>query len=121
MSHARLPLKVRPVPGGFAIIFADGRVPIVVYGREKRVASATHALTLDEAREVAQEIAQALEAAWSQSPRGLFLRRRGKRENQSLTRAQRRLNTDNRRRTAIIFGIAVGIVLIGAFVQFFWR
>jgi hypothetical protein len=65
LADPRLPLKIRQLPGGYAIEFADGRRPVMVYGREPHVAPAAKTLTLDEARELAQEIARALTAAWS--------------------------------------------------------
>ena len=67
MADRRLPLKIRPLPGGFAIEFADKSRPIIVYGREARVAKAANALTLDEAKTLAQDVARALTAAWSRN------------------------------------------------------
>jgi hypothetical protein len=64
-ADLRLPLKIRQLPGGYAIEFPDGRRPVMVWGREPHVAAAAKALTIDEARELAQEIARALTAAWS--------------------------------------------------------
>ena len=65
MPDRRLPLHIKPLPGGYAIQFADGSKPIVIYGRELYVARAANALTLDEARALAQEVARALTAAWA--------------------------------------------------------
>ena len=64
MSDPRLPLKIKPVPGGFALAFARGGQHIYVYGREPHVASAADTLSIDEAKALAQEIARALTAAW---------------------------------------------------------
>ena len=64
MADRRLPLKIRPLPGGFAIEFADKRQAIIVYGREPHVARAANALTLDEAKTLAQDVARALTEAW---------------------------------------------------------
>ena len=49
MADAQLPLKIKPLPGGFAIQFADGSKPIIIYGREPYVARAANTRTLDEA------------------------------------------------------------------------
>ena len=65
MSDPRLPLKIRPVPGGFAFAFAGGGRHIYVYGREPHVAQAAGSLTIDEATALAQEIARAPTAAWT--------------------------------------------------------
>lgn len=62
----RLPLKIKPLPGGFAIDQADGRRALIVYGREEHVARAAKALTIDEARDLAKEIARLLTDAWSE-------------------------------------------------------
>lgn len=64
MSNPRLPLKIKPVPGGFAVAFARGGQHIYIYGREPHVAQAAGSLTIDEAKALAQEIARALTAAW---------------------------------------------------------
>ena len=69
MADARLPLKIKPLPGGFAIQFPDGRQPIVIYGREPHVARAANTLTLDEAKALAQDVARALTSAWDCSER----------------------------------------------------
>ena len=60
-----MPLKIRPLPGGFAIEFADKSKPIMVYGREPHVARAANSPTLDEAKLLAQDVARALTIAWS--------------------------------------------------------
>ena len=65
MADARLPLKIKPLPGGFAIQFADGSKPIIIYGREPYVARAANTLTLDEAKALAQDVAKALTMVWS--------------------------------------------------------
>ena len=64
MPGPRLPLKIKPRPSGYAIVFADGRAPIIVYGREPHVASAAQSLTLDEAKVLAQELARMMTEAW---------------------------------------------------------
>ena len=65
MADRRLPLKIKPLPGGFAIEFADKRQAIMVYGRDPHVArAAANAVTLDEAKTLAQEIARTLTEAW---------------------------------------------------------
>lgn len=64
MPDKRLPLKIKPLPGGYAIHFADGRRAFIIYGREPHVANAAQTFTMDEARELAQEVARALTAAW---------------------------------------------------------
>jgi hypothetical protein len=65
MADRRLPLKIKPLPGGYAIQFADGSKPIIIYGREPHVARAANALTIDEAKALAQDVAKALTIAWS--------------------------------------------------------
>ena len=68
VSNPRRPLKIKPVPGGFAVAFANGGQHIYVYGREPHVASAAGSLTTDEARALAQEVARALTVAWDGEP-----------------------------------------------------
>ena len=62
---SRLPLTIRPILGGFAIVFADGGQHILVEGdnllTENRVGDE---LTSEEAFDLAREIARALAAAW---------------------------------------------------------
>ena len=65
MADARLPLTIRRLPGGFCIQFADGRPAIIIYGRQPHVARAANALTIDEAKALAQDVAKALTIAWS--------------------------------------------------------
>ena len=67
MPDPRLPLTIKPLPGGFAIEFSDGSTPIYIYGREHHIAAAAKSLTLDQARALAQEAARALTAAWGGS------------------------------------------------------
>jgi hypothetical protein len=45
-SSARLPIKVKRIPGGFTVNLADGR-KLWIYGREPEVARAANAMTLD--------------------------------------------------------------------------
>ena len=54
MADRRLPLKIKPLPGGYAIQFADGSKPIIIYGREPHVARAANALTINEAKALAR-------------------------------------------------------------------
>jgi lipocalin len=49
MPDARLPIKVKRIPGGYTVDLADGR-KLWIYGREPEVARAAKAMTLDEAR-----------------------------------------------------------------------
>lgn len=66
MADARLPLKIRRLPGGFAIQFADGRCALIAYGHATPDnAHAANGLTFDEARAVAQDVARALTRMWS--------------------------------------------------------
>ena len=67
MPDPRLPLSIKPLPGGYRIEFSDGRSPIYIYGREPHATTAVNSLTIDEARALAQEVARALTAAWGGS------------------------------------------------------
>ncbi|MEX0852028.1 MAG: hypothetical protein WD036_01900 [Bauldia sp.] len=64
MPDPRLPLKIKPIPGGFAIAFADGGQHVYVYGREPHGAQAAGSLTINEAKPLVQEVARAVTAAW---------------------------------------------------------
>ncbi len=64
MTDLRLPLTIKPVPGGFAIVFADGEQRIFVEGQDPLAAAAGSSQAEDEALELAKEIARALMAAW---------------------------------------------------------
>lgn len=66
MSDPRLPVKIKPIPGGFAITFASAGQHIYIYGREQHVAQAAGSITIDEAKGLAQEIARALTALWNE-------------------------------------------------------
>ncbi len=55
----RLPLKIKSLDQ------ADGRRALIVYGRDEHVARAANALTIEEARELAKEVARLLTDAWS--------------------------------------------------------
>ena len=66
MADARLPLKIKRLPGGFAIQLADGRQALFVYGHPTSDnAHAANGLTFDEAKAVAQDVARALTRTWS--------------------------------------------------------
>jgi hypothetical protein len=63
MADSRLPLTIRPVRDGFAIVFADGGQHVFIRADEpdgRRVDRAT-----EDALELAKEVARALIAAWS--------------------------------------------------------
>ena len=65
MPDPRLPIKIRPMPGGYAVEFADGSPPLRVYGREAHIARAANTRTMAEAKGLAQDVARALTALWS--------------------------------------------------------
>jgi hypothetical protein len=65
MPDPRLPLTIISLPGGYSIAFADGTRAIMIYGRDPYVAHASGALTLDEAKALAQEVVRTLTEAWS--------------------------------------------------------
>lgn len=64
MSDPRLPVKIKPVPGGFTLVFASGGQHVYIYGREPRVSQSSGSLTIEEAKALTQEIARALTTAW---------------------------------------------------------
>ena len=65
MPDSRLPLKIRPVPGGYAIVFADGGQHLYVAGHDTRDGALLQgALTREQALDLAKEIASALMMAW---------------------------------------------------------
>ncbi len=64
MSDPRLPVKIKSVPGGFTLVFADGDQHVYIYGREPHVSQSFGSLTIEEAKTLTQEIARALTAAW---------------------------------------------------------
>ena len=66
MSDPRLPVKIKPIPGGFAITFVSGGQHIYIYGREPHVAQAAGSITIDEAKELAQDVARAMTALWNE-------------------------------------------------------
>jgi hypothetical protein len=65
MPDQRLPITIKQLPGGFAIHFADGRRAFIIYVRDETVARAADSFTMDEARELAQDVARAFTDAWS--------------------------------------------------------
>ena len=65
MVDSRMPLTIRPVRGGFAIVFADGgQQHIFVEGDDVLAAEREGALASEEALDLTKEIARALVAAW---------------------------------------------------------
>lgn len=52
MPDARLPIKIKRIPGGFTINLADGR-KLWNYGGEPEVARAANAMTLEQAEQLA--------------------------------------------------------------------
>lgn len=64
MPDKRLLLTIKPLPGGYAIHFADGRRAFIIYGRDPTVARAADSFTMEEAKELAQEVARALTDTW---------------------------------------------------------
>ena len=65
MLDSRLPLKIRPVPGGFAIVFADGGQHIYIEGGDHGAGTQLDGtLTSEQAMDLAKEVAGALMAAW---------------------------------------------------------
>jgi hypothetical protein len=69
MDDSRLPLTIRSVADGFAIVFADGGQHVFVSGREPTAGTPPGGLNSDEALELAKEIARALIAAWGDRAR----------------------------------------------------
>jgi hypothetical protein len=63
MTDSRLPIKIKRIPGGFTVDLADGR-KLWIYGREPAVARAANAMTLEQAEQLAKDVARALTAAW---------------------------------------------------------
>jgi hypothetical protein len=50
---------VEKIPGGFKVLDANGQALAYVYGRERKAdADTAHALTMDEARRIASNIAK---------------------------------------------------------------
>jgi hypothetical protein len=62
MPDARLPIKVLRIPGG-AVVRATGE-RLYIRGRDSE--GATHAMTLDEAEQLAEDVARALTEAWTE-------------------------------------------------------
>jgi len=69
-NDPRLPITIKRVPGGFALVFANGGPHIYIYGREPHVASSAGSLTIDQAKALAQDAARALTKAWSDPAHG---------------------------------------------------
>ena len=63
MPEARLPIKIKRIPGGFTVNLADGR-KLWIYGREPEVARAANSMTLEQAEQLAKDVARALTEAW---------------------------------------------------------
>jgi hypothetical protein len=63
MPDSRLPLTIRPVPGGFSIVFADGGQHVFVQGQNP-FTQVEQTLSSDQTLDLAREIAGALMAAW---------------------------------------------------------
>ena len=63
MPDARLPIKIKRIPGGFTVNLADGR-RLWVYGREPEVARSAGSMTLAEAEQLAKDVARTLTEAW---------------------------------------------------------
>ena len=63
MPDARLPIKVKRIPGGYTVNLADGR-RLWIYGREPEVARAANSMTLEQAEQLAKDVARALTEAW---------------------------------------------------------
>ena len=59
MPDARLPIKVKRIPGGYTVNLADGR-RLWIYGREPEVARAANSMTLEQAEQLAKDVARAL-------------------------------------------------------------
>ena len=105
MPDPRLPLTIKLLPGGFSVQFADGSRPIMIYGRDPHVASAANSLTLDEARELAQEVARALTGGvvrLEQPPRHASERAQGQQSD-----AHGEPSANVRRRAAVVGGFFV--------------
>jgi hypothetical protein len=70
MLDSRLPLTIRPLPNGFAIVFADGSQHLLVQGQDPFSGHPAEAgsggrLAPDEALDLAKEVARALIDAWA--------------------------------------------------------
>jgi len=63
MPDAHLPIKFKRIPGGYTVNLADGR-KLWIYGREPEIANQAHAMTLEEAEQLAKDVAPALTEAW---------------------------------------------------------
>jgi len=63
MPDARLPIKIKRIPGGYTVNLAD-RNKLWIYGRDAEIANQAHAMTPDEAEQLAKEVGRALTEAW---------------------------------------------------------
>jgi len=63
MPDARLPIRIKRIPGGYTVNLADGN-KLWIYGRKPEIAKQAHAMTLDEAEQLAKDVARALTEAW---------------------------------------------------------
>lgn len=64
MADNRLPITIKKLPGGYRLQFADGKSSLMVYGADAGIAHASGALSTEEARRLAEEIADILTEAW---------------------------------------------------------
>jgi hypothetical protein len=58
LPDARLPIKIKRIPGGYTVDLADSR-KLWIYRREPEVARAANAMTLEQAEELAKDVARA--------------------------------------------------------------
>ena len=65
MSDPRLPIRIRSFTGGYVLALADGN-RLWIYSRDLTIAKAARALTPEEAKALAKEVARALTKAWSE-------------------------------------------------------
>jgi len=65
MSAPRLPIKIKRIPGGFTLNLADGN-RLWIYGREPEIAKQANTMTLEEAEQMAKDVARALTKAWGE-------------------------------------------------------
>jgi hypothetical protein len=64
MEENRLPITIRKLPGGYRLQFADGKSSLMVYGANAGIAHASGSLNTEEARQLAEEIADILTEVW---------------------------------------------------------
>jgi hypothetical protein len=63
LPDARLPIKIKRIPGGYTVNLSDDR-KLWIYGRKAEIANQAHAMTLAEAEQLAKDVARALTEAW---------------------------------------------------------